>query len=238
MKMEVFKDMTQQEYKKNRIYALSGSIGGIFFMAGDCLLYCKAGLSNSTVEPLWAEMSEQRFIISAVLGFIGMSLMLPACICFYRMIAATCPKAIQILTNFAFIGVASTGYLHFTLGTLSPVSYKAVLDSGGSAELAEKICLHWAGVLEPVNIVLICCLCIIYIVHFYVTVSGRSGLKRIICLVGILGAFAVGMIWKLVFGDSAAGGAWGAFESFGEALTYFTAYLYWRKKCIGSEITK
>ena len=80
MKMEVFKDMTQQEYKKNRIYALSGSIGGIFFMAGDCLLYCKAGLSNSTVEPLWAEMSEQRFIISAVLGFIGMSLMLPACI--------------------------------------------------------------------------------------------------------------------------------------------------------------
>ena len=220
MKMEVFKDMTQQEYKKNRIYALSGSIGGIFFMAGDCLLYCKAGLSNSTVEPLWAEMSEQRFIISAVLGFIGMSLMLPACISFYRMIAATCPKAIQILTNFAFIGVASTGYLH-----------KAVLDSGGSTELAEKVCLHWAGVLEPVNIVLICCLCIIYIVHFYVTVSGRSGLKRIICLVGILGAFAVGMIWKLVFGDSAAGGAWGAFESFGEALT-------WRKKCIGSEITK
>ena len=107
------------ETVKNKLYALSGFIGALLFMTGDCLIYCKTGLNNSSVEPLWSEMSEQRFIISAVLGFIGMSLMLPACLSFYRMIADTCGKAVRILTSIGFIGVASTGYLHFALGTLS-----------------------------------------------------------------------------------------------------------------------
>lgn len=62
--------------KKYKLYALSGFFGALMFMTGDCLIYCKAGLTNTYFEPLWAEMSEQRFIISAVLGFIGMSLML------------------------------------------------------------------------------------------------------------------------------------------------------------------
>jgi hypothetical protein len=222
--------------KKYRLYALSGFIGALLFMTGDCLIYCKTGLNNSSVEPLWSEMSEQRFIISAVLGFIGMSLMLPACLSFYRMIADTCGKAVRILTSIGFIGVASTGYLHFALGTLLPVSYKAVIDNGGSALLAQNICLHWSEILAPSNIVLIGCLCMIYAVHFYVTVSGRSGLNRLTCLVGILGAFAVGMIWKAVFGNTAIGNAYGAFESFGEGLTFLTAYLYWRKKVVGDHI--
>ena len=222
--------MIQNEYKKNNIFAFSGFIGALFFMVGDCLLYCKAGLSNSTVEPLWAEMSEQRFIISAVLGFIGMSLMLPACVSFYRMTAEVCGKVVRILINFGFIGVASTGYLHFALGSLLPISYKAVIDNGGSTELAEKLCLHWAEIVAPINIVLIACLFIIYAIHFYVTVSGRSGMNRLTCISGILGAFAVGMIWKLIFGSTAVGGAYGAFESLGEGLTYLTVYLYWRKK--------
>ena len=38
------------------------------------------------------------------------------------------------------------------------------------------------------------------------------------CFVGILGAFAIGMIWKLIFKGTAAEGAYGAFESLGETL--------------------
>ncbi|MCR5122166.1 MAG: hypothetical protein K6B74_07080, partial [Ruminococcus sp.] len=175
-------------------------------------------------------------IISAVLGFIGMSLMLPACLSFYRMIADTCGKAVRILTSIGFIGVASTGYLHFALGTLLPVSYKTVLENGGSDELAKALCTRWAGAIAPINFALIGCLFLVYIVHFYVTVSGRSGLNRLTCLVGILGAFAVGMIWKAVFGNTAIGNAYGAFESFGEGLTFLTAYLYWRKKVVGEHM--
>lgn len=221
--------------EKSKLYALSGFIGALLFMTGDCLIYCKTGLDNSTVEPLWVEMSEQRFIISAVLGFIGMSLMLPAFLSFYRMIADTCGKAVRVLTSLGFIGVASTGYLHFALGTLLPVSYKNIIENGGGAELAEKLCTHWADAVAPINFVLIGCLFLVYIVHFYVTVSGRSGMKRLTCLVGITGAFAVGMIWKAIFGNTAIGNAYGAFESFGEGLTFLTAYLYWRKKLINND---
>ena len=222
--------MKKNEYRKNSIFAFLGSIGAVFFMVGDCLLYCKSGLSNSTVEPLWADMSEQRFVISAVLGFIGMSLMLPACVSFYRMTAEVCGKVVRVLINIGFIGVASTGYLHFALGSLLPISYKTVIDNGGSPELAEKLCLHWAEIVAPINMALIVCLFMIYAIHFYVTVSGRSGMNRLTCIVGIIGAFAIGMIWKLIFGSTAVGGAYGAFESLGEGLTFLTVHLYWRKK--------
>jgi len=49
------------------------------------------------------------------------------------------------------------------------------------------------------------------------------------CLVGILGAFAIGMIWKLIFKETAVEGAYAALESMGEALTFLTAFIYWSK---------
>lgn len=214
---------------RNKMFSMLGFIGSLLFMTGDCLLYCEDGLSVTSYEPLWSVMPEWRFIVSAVLGFVGMSLMLPACVSFNRMIAETCGKFMRILVNFGFIGVASTGYLHFSIGSLLPITCHAIIGNGGTAELAEKVCLHWSEVIAPVNFALIGFLSIMYIVHFYVTVSGRSGLHRLTCLVGITGTFAVGMIWKLIFGSTAVGGAWCACESFGEGLTYLTTYFYWKK---------
>ena len=75
---------TAQKLKK---YALLGVIGGVLFMTGDCLIFCYEGLGASGVQPLWAQMPEWRFVLSAILGFIGMALMLPAGISVYRMIA-------------------------------------------------------------------------------------------------------------------------------------------------------
>ncbi len=218
------------KYIRNMRLAFLGLVGAVFFMAGDCLIFCKAGLTDQTVEPLWAQMAEQRFIISTVLGFIGMVLMLPAWISFRRMIADTCKRAVCVMTDLSFIGVVSTGYLHFAYGSLLPLTYKAVLGGGGDVKLAGEVCEHIWAVMTPVNIVLTMCLCMIFAVHFYVTVSGRSGLKRFSCLLGILGAFAVGLLWRGIFGNSAIGGAYGAFESLGEGLTYLTASLYWRKR--------
>ena len=59
------------------------------------------------------------------------------------------------------------------------------------------------------------------------TVPGKLKLPRVMCFVGILGAFAIGMIWKLIFKGTAAEGAYGAFESLGETLTFLTAFFYW-----------
>ncbi len=52
------------------------------------------------------------------------------------------------------------------------------------------------------------------------------------CLVGILGALAIGMVWKLIFKGTAVEGAYGAFESLGEGLTFLTAFIYWRRKTL------
>ena len=51
----------------------------------------------------------------------------------------------------------------------------------------------------------------------------------LIAVIGVLGAFAIGMIWKLIFKGTAVEGAYGAFESMGEALTFLTAFIYWSK---------
>ena len=213
----------------NRLYALLGFLGGLLFVAGDCLIYCFKGNTGADIEPLWSNVSEWRFILSAVLGFVGMILMLPAMLSFYRMIDRTCGKILRLFTVFMGIGVVSTGFLHFSLGTLLPVTYKAVLFSGGSVEAAVKTCEHWSSVLTPINLCLIFFLFFEYIVHFCATVSGRLKLPRITCLLGITGALIIGIIWKLIFAGTTAEFAFGAFESLGEAFTFLTAYLYWRK---------
>lgn len=217
---------TAQKLKK---YALLGVIGGVLFMTGDCLIFCYEGLGASYVQPLWAQMPEWRFVLSAILGFIGMALMLPAGISVYRMIADSCGKACRILATLYLIGVASTGYLHFSLGSLMPLTYRSVLSEGGTAELAANAAQRWSEFVAVPNIVLIGFLCIGYVLHFYVTVSGRSKLPRWFCLVGPVGAFALGILWKLIFAGTAAEGAYGACESLGEGLIFLTAYFYHKK---------
>ncbi|WP_365699129.1 DUF6796 family protein [Ruminococcus sp.] len=219
-----------EENARMKRYSLSGLLGGIVFMVGDCLLFCYEGAQDKTVEPAWADMAEWRFVASAVLGFVGMTLMLPAFIAFYKMIAACCGRAARAFASLSFIGVASTGYLHFALGTLLPVTCKAVLESGGTAALAEQAALHWADRVKYIDLVLIGFLSIVYLLHIYVTLSGKSGLKRPMCLVGITGALAAGLLWKVIFGNTAIGGAWCACESLGEGLIYLTTYFYWKKQ--------
>ena len=86
--------------QKLKIYALLGAVGGVLFMIGHCLIYCYEGLGTSGVQPLWAEMSEQRFVLSAILGFVGMALMLPAWVSVYGMIADNCGKRRVHIKNY------------------------------------------------------------------------------------------------------------------------------------------
>lgn len=67
---------------KHQFRSLLGVIGGIFFMAGDCLIYCYKGNIGAEIDPLWIDVSMWRFVISAIFGFIGMSLMIPAYLSF------------------------------------------------------------------------------------------------------------------------------------------------------------
>lgn len=154
--------------KTNKIFALMGFVGGLLFVVGDGLLYWYAGNSgNGTdVDPLWAGLPEWRFVLSFVLGFAGMILMLPAFVSFYRMIAATFGRVLRLFTAFMGVGVAATGFLHFSIGSLPPITYKAVLDAGGTAAMAAAVSQHWIDVVTPVNLCLILFLCFEYIVHF------------------------------------------------------------------------
>lgn len=170
--------------QKLKIYSILGVVGGVLFMIGDCLIYCYEGLGISGVQPMWAEMPEWRFVLSAVLGFMGMALMLPAGLSVYRMIADCCGKVCKILATLYLIGVASTGYLHFSLGSLMPLTYISVLTEGGTAELAANATQHLSEFVALPNMVLIGFLCVGYVLHFYVTISGKSTLPRWFCLVG------------------------------------------------------
>ena len=58
--------------------------------------------------------------------------------------------------------------------------------------------------------------------------SGRSGLSRWYILLGPIGAAALGLLWKTIFGGSVVSGAWGSCESLGEGLMYLTAFIYWK----------
>ena len=214
---------------KHQFRSLLGVIGGVFFMAGDCLIYCFQGSTWQDIEPLWINVPMWRFVLSAIFGFIGMSLMIPAYLSFKKMIDDTCGGVLRLFTIFMGVGVVSTGYLHFALGSLSPITYKSIIECGGNVEMAAGVCKQWSEILTPINLILIIFLCFEYLVHFIATVSGKLKLPRVMCLVGILGAFAIGMIWKLIFKGTAAEGAYGAFESMGEALTFFTAFIYWTK---------
>ncbi|MCR5356928.1 MAG: hypothetical protein K6E63_05935 [Lachnospiraceae bacterium] len=81
-------------------YALMGFVGGIIFVIGDCLLYCYKGYSDLGIDPLWIEVDEWRFVLSAWLGFTGMVLMLPAFYSYYKMIEETCGKVLRMLVSF------------------------------------------------------------------------------------------------------------------------------------------
>ena len=174
-------------------------------------------------------MPEWRFVLSAILGFVGMALMLPAGVSVYRMVADRCGKVCRILATLYLIGVASTGYLHFSLGSLMPLTYISVLSEAGTAELAASAAQRWSEYFAPLNIVLIGFLCVGYALHFYVTISGRSTLPRYFCLIGPVGALALGILWKIIFAGTAAEGAYGSCESLGEGLIFLTAYFYHRK---------
>lgn len=217
--------------KTNKYFALMGFVGGLLFVVGDGLFYWYAGNNSNgiDVDPLWAGLPEWRFVLSYVLGFAGMILMLPAFVSFYKMIAATCGRVLRLFTAFMGVGVSATGFLHFSIGALPPITYKAVLDAGGTAAMATAVSQHWIDVVMPVNLCLILFLCFEYIVHFAATASGKLGLPRITCLLGIVGAAIVGVAWKLIFSGTSAEGAYNGFESLGEALIFLTAFLYWRK---------
>ncbi len=211
-------------------YAFMGFVGGIIFVIGDCLLYCYKGYSDLGIDPLWIEVDEWRFVLSAWLGFAGMILMLPAFYSYYKMIEETCGKVLRTLASFMGVGVAATGFLHFAVGPLLPITYKSIISAGGTAEIAYAVAEHLQGILAPLDMVLIAFLFLEYITHFAAVASGKTGLPRIMCLVGPVGTVILGIVWKVVFKETAVAGAWGACESLGEALVFLTAAIYWRKK--------
>lgn len=214
--------------RKMKSYAMLGVLGGVLFMIGDCLIYCYKGFENAGIDPLWSRVGEWRFILSTWLGFVGMALLLPAFLSFYAMVVTTCGKKMRVLASLALVGIASSGFLHFSLGSLLPITYKAALNIG-NAEIACSMAYHLKNVVTPINIVLFIFLVLEYLVHFIVTAFGKAGLPRWLCLFGPLGTLPLGMIWKLLLKGTAIEGAWGACESLAETLIFLTVYFYWNK---------
>ena len=95
---------------------------------------------------------------------------------FYAMTKAVCGKKIRRLMLLGGVGVGAVSLAHFTLGSLLPLTYKAILESGGSAELAGKACRLMDGWVLPLNIVIIALLYVQFVVLCYMLLSGKSGL--------------------------------------------------------------
>lgn len=76
---------------------------------------------------------------------VGISgVMIPVYFSFKKMIDDTCGGLLRLFAVFMGVGVASTGYLHFALGSLLPITYKTIIGCGGSAELAARVCKNWS----------------------------------------------------------------------------------------------
>ena len=130
-------------------------------------------------------------------------------------------------------GVGGTALVHFTLGSLLPLTYKAVLSAQGSAQMAEEVCRTMTKWVTPLNVVLIAALYVQLVVLLYMILSGRSGLSRWTVLIGPFGAVICGVIWSIVFRGTALQAGWGSCESLGEGLMYITALLFWQKQRSG-----
>lgn len=216
--------------KDQKVNAILGFAGAVLFMIGDCLLYVYPGrVADMDIDPVFADMPVWRFTVSALLGFLGMALMLFGFQSLYSMTKKVCGKVAGYLMLAGAAGVGGTALAHFNLGSLLPLTYKSVLASGGSSEMAEETCQLLAEWVTPLDIVIIIALYIQFIVLGYMILSGKSGLSRWFILVSPIGAVALGFLWSLVFKGTVAEGAWGSCESLGEGLMYITAFAYWKK---------
>lgn len=216
--------------KRNQLFGLLGLIGGALFMIGDCLLFVYPKRDTTLdVDPVFAEMPVWRFTTSALLGVIGMGFMLFGFQSLYAMTKAVCGKRMQTFALLGGVGAAGTALAHFNLGTLLPLAYKGILDSGGDAQLAENTCLKIAKWVTPLDILLIILLYVQFVVLSYMILSGKAKMSRWYFLLGPVGAVALGVVWKMIFAGSVISGAWGSCESLGEGLMYLTAMIYWKK---------
>ena len=214
--------------KKN---AITGFAGAVLFMIGDCLLYIYPGRdARIDIDPVFVDMPVWRFTVSAFLGFMGMALMLFGFQSLYLMTKKVCGKRMQHFLLIGAAGVGGTAFAHFNLGSLMPLAYKAILSSGGTAEMAEKSCQTIATWITPVDLVIIIALYVQFIVLGYMILSKKSGLSRWFILVSPIGAIALGILWAVVFKGTVVEGSWGACESLGEGLMYITVWTYWKKQ--------
>ena len=216
---------------KNQVFGLLGLLGGVFFMAGDCLLYVYPKRDTAlNVDPVFSEMPVWRFTVSALLGVIGMGCMLFGTQSLYAMTKNVCGKKMQALAVIGIIGASGTALAHFNLGSLLPLAYKSILNNGGSHELAEKACSMLAGWVTPLDILLIVMLYVQFVVLSYMILSGRANISRWYFFMGPVGAVTLGVVWKTIFNGSVISGAWGSCESLGEGLMYLTTMIYWKKQ--------
>jgi len=210
--------------------AILGFIGAVLFMVGDCLLYVYPGRNmNLDIDPIFAQMPVWRFTVSAFCGFFGMAFMLFGFQSLYSMAQKVCGKFMQFLLIIGVAGVGGTAFAHFNLGSLMPLTYKAVLATGESVGVAEKVCEAMIPWITPIDIVIIIALYIQFVVLGYMILSGKSGLKRWYILVSPIGAIGLGLLWSVIFKGTFLEGGWGTCESLGEGLMYLTAFAYWKK---------
>ena len=211
--------------------AITGFVGAVLFMIGDCLLYIYPGRdAHIDIDPVFAVMPIWRFTASAFLGFFGMALMLFGFQSLYQMTKKVCGIRMQHFLLIGAAGVGGTAFAHFNLGSLMPLTYKAILLSGGTAEMSEKSCQTIATWLTPIDLVIIIALYVQFIVLGYMILSKKSGLSRWYILISPIGAILLGILWALVFKGTSVEGAWGACESLGEGLMYITAWTYWKNR--------
>lgn len=211
--------------------AILGFVGAVLFMIGDCLLYVYPGRDmNLDIDPIFAEMPVWRFTVSTFCGFVGMAFMLFGFQSLYSMTQMVCGRTLQVLMIAGAAGVGGTAFAHFNLGSLMPLTYKAVLSAGESADIAEKACESMMVWITPIDIVIIIALYLQLIVLGYMILSGKSGLRRWYILVSPLGAVCFGLLWAVIFKGTLLEGGWGSCESLEEGLMYITAFSYWKKQ--------
>ena len=224
-------EIKMTENKKYELFGLLGLIGRIFFMIGDCMLFVYPERdADLNIDPIFAEMPVSRFTGSALMGVIGMGFMLFGFQSLYAMTKAVCGKKMQLFALFGGVGAAGTALAHFDLGSLLPLAYKGILESGGSIQLAESACGMISKWVTPLDILLIAFLYVQFIVLTYMILSGRAKISRWYFLLGPIGAVALGVLWKFLFSGTVIAGAWGSCESLGEGLMYLTAMIYWKKQ--------
>ena len=212
--------------------AYMGIIGPVLFSIGDWLIYLHPGLNlQFDVQPLWAEMSSWRFVLSTWCGMIGGIVMMFGAYSAYQAIRTELGEKAGRISILGIPGAVLAGFAHFVLGSLLPLTYQNALEAGASVEQAAQMCMKWSDYMTMPDILMIVLLYIPLLFILYMTIRGKYGIPRRTLLINVIFIVLIVTLqivlwnWKWV-------GILGAGESMLEGCIYINLVIYWNQKNI------